>query len=191
MEFLKAKTYISQQLKKNLPQHLTYHSTAHTKDVYVSANKIAKKEGVKGESLKLLLIAAMYHDSGFMIQFKDHEKVSCGIAQETLPKYGFSKEQIKKICGMIMATRIPQKPKNLLEEILCDADLDYLGREDFFDIGNRLFYELQFYGIINTEKEWNVLQIHFLKQHNYFTQTSIDSRKPIKEIHLALLKEKK
>lgn len=190
MEFLKAKNFITQQLKKKLPKHLSYHSTEHIRDVYDSAKQIAQKEGVKGESLKLLLTAAMYHDCGFMVQSKDHEKISCDIVRETLPKYGFSEEQTEKICGMIMATRIPQKPKNLLEEILCDADLDYLGRDDFFDIGNRLFQELKVYGIINAEKDWNVLQIRFLEQHNYFTQTAITSRKPRKDEYLALLKEK-
>jgi uncharacterized protein len=190
MEFLKAKNFITRQLKKKLPQYLSYHSIEHIKDVYDAARQIAKKEGVTGEDLNLLLIAAMYHDCGFMIQSKEHEKISCDIARETLPNYGFSQEQIKKICGMIMATRIPQKPKNLLEKILCDADLDYLGREDFFDIGNRLFNELKECGSISAEKDWNVLQIRFLEQHNYFTKTAISTRKPNKERYLALLKEK-
>lgn len=190
MEFLKAKTYIYKRLKKELPKYLSYHSITHIKDVYDSVKRIAKAEGVKGENLKLLLIAALYHDSGFMIQSKNHEKISSDIASETLPKFGFSDEQIKKISGMIMATRVPQKPKNHLEEIICDADLDYLGRDDFFEIGDRLFQELQVYGIINTEKEWDLLQIKFLEQHNYFTKTAITSRKPGKDIYLASLKEK-
>ena len=122
MEFLKAKTHINKRLKKELPKYLYYHSTEHIKDVYNSVKQIAAAEGVKGENLKLILIAAMYHDSGFMIQAKNHEKLSCDIVRETLPNFGFTLEQIKKICGMIMATQIPQNPQNHLEEIWCEAD---------------------------------------------------------------------
>ena len=190
MDFLKAKTYINRRMRKELPKHLSYHSMAHIKDVFDSARRIAKIEGIKGDDLKLLLIAAMYHDCGFVIQSKDHEKISCDIAKENLPGFGFTPEQVKAICGMIMATQVPQKPKNHLEQILCDADLDYLGRDDFFEIGNRLFHELQVYGIINTEDEWNRLQIRFLEQHHFFTETAIATRKPQKDMYLALLKEK-
>lgn len=190
MEFLKAKAHINNRLKKELPKYLYYHSTDHIKDVYNAAKQIAAKEGVKGENLKLLLIAAMYHDCGFMIQSKNHEKVSCDIVRETLPDFGFSPEQIKKICGMIMATKIPQKPQNHLEEILCDADLDYLGRDDFFKIGNHLFEELKSYKIVNTKRDWNLLQISFLEKHNYFTKAAIATRKPQKDIYLKFLKDK-
>lgn len=190
MEFLKAKSHIQKRLKNELPKYLYYHSTEHIKDVYTAAKQIAASEGVKGENLKLLLIAAMYHDSGFMIQAKNHEKLSCTIVKETLPDFGFSAEQINKICGMIMATKIPQNPQNHLEEILCDADLDYLGREDFFTIGNHLFEELKTYKIVITKRDWNLLQIGFLEQHNYFTKTAIALRKPQKDKYLQLLKEK-
>lgn len=190
MEFLKAKLHIQKRLKNELPKYLYYHSTEHIKDVYNAVKQIAASEGVKGENLKLLLIAAMYHDSGFMIQAKNHEKLSCTIVKETLPDFGFPPEQIKKICGMIMATKIPQNPQNHLEEILCDADLDYLGREGFFIIGNHLFEELKTYKIVNTKRDWNLLQIGFLEQHNYFTKTAIALRKPQKDKYLTLLKEK-
>ena len=65
------------------------------------------------------------------------------MAREILPAYGLTRDQIDTICGMIMATRIPQSPSNQLERILCDADLDYLGRDDFYEIGGRLFEELR------------------------------------------------
>ena len=89
-----------------------------------------------------------------------------------------------------MATRVPQQPHNHLEQILCDADLDYLGREDFLEIGSKLFLELQVYGIINDEKEWDRLQVRFLEQHHYFTQTAISTRKEKKDFYLAEIKAK-
>jgi len=190
MQFKEAKTFILQKLKKELPRHLSYHSVGHIKDVYHSCKAIGKEEGIKGEEMKLLLTAALFHDSGFLIQQKDHERISCDIARKYLPDFGYTEDQIERICGMIMATRIPQSPTNKLEEIIADADLDYLGRDDFFTIGNKLFDELCVYGILNTEDEWNRLQIRFLEGHHYFTETAIRLRKHKKDEYLSIIKAK-
>lgn len=190
MQFGEAKKFILGKLKTELPRHLSYHSVEHVKDVFNSCKEIAASEGVKGEDLKLLLTAALFHDSGFLKGPKEHEKQSCNIAKKHLPDYGYTVEQIKKICGMIMATKVPQQPQNHLEEIICDADLDYLGREDFFIIGDKLFAELCMYGILSTEDEWNMLQVRFLEAHQYFTKTAIKQRQKKKDKYLKLVKSK-
>jgi predicted metal-dependent HD superfamily phosphohydrolase len=190
MQFNEAKKFILNKLKKELPKHLSYHSVGHIKDVYEACKMLAKEEGVKKEELTLLLTAALFHDSGFLINQKEHESRSCDLAKQYLPGFGFSELQIQRICGMIMATRIPQSPINLLEEILADADLDYLGRDDFFIIGNKLFEELSIYGILNTEEEWNNLQVKFLEKHHYFTKTAIRLRQAQKDEHLSAIKSK-
>ena len=190
MRFAEAKKFILQKLKKELPKHLSYHSVEHVKDVVNAASSIGKSEGVKGEDMKLLLTAALFHDSGFLSGPKEHEKVSCEIVRKHLPDYDYSHEQIEKICGMIMATRIPQTPHNHLEQILADADLDYLGRDDFWKIGNKLFEELSVYGIIHDENEWNKLQLRFLESHHYFTNTALNTRKAKKDQYLAEVKSK-
>lgn len=71
-----------------------------------------------------------------------------------------------------MATRIPQTPKDHLGEILADADLDYLGRDDYFTINKKLFQELYSTGQVLNEKEWNKMQQEFFERHSYFTNTS-------------------
>lgn len=190
MEFESVKKFILAKLRKELPRSLTYHSLGHIKDVYKAAQKLAKLEGVTGEELTLLLTAVLFHDSGFLIQQKEHERVGCEIARKHLPDYGYKDKQIEIICGMIMATRIPQTPHNKLEQIICDADLDYLGRDDFFKIGNTLFDELCMYGLINTENDWNKLQVSFLEGHHYFTPSAIRLRKARKDEHLALIRSK-
>ncbi len=188
MEFEKVKKFILTKLKKELPKNLTYHGPHHIKDVFSSAKLLAKMEKVNGEDLTLLLTAVLFHDSGFLWQQYKHEEVSCEIASEYLPAYGYNPEQIKKICGMIMATRIPQTPHNKLEQIICDADLDYLGRDDFFRIGNGLYEELCMYGIIDNDEDWNKLQVKFLKKHTYFTESARKLRKEKKEEYLAMIK---
>ena len=190
MQFNKVKKFILDKLKKELPKNLTYHSLGHIKDVYQAAEHLAIAEKVKEEDLPLLLTAVLFHDSGFLTQQKEHERVGCDIARKHLPAYDYTEEQIEKICGMIMATQIPQTPHNKLEQIICDADLDYLGRDDFFTIGNKLFDELCMYGIISTELEWNKLQVRFLEKHKYFTPTAKKERKAKKSANLALIKSK-
>lgn len=188
MQYEKVKTFILDKLEHELPQHLSYHSVGHVKDVCQATEAIAGQEGISGEDLTLLLTAALFHDSGFLFGAAEHEKKSCEIARQYLPGFGYTTDQIGKIEGMIMATRIPQTPHNLLEEILADADLDYLGRDDFFTIGNRLYDELAMYGIVNDKNDWNRLQIRFLENHHYFTQTAIRNRKAKKDEHLQNIK---
>lgn len=183
-----ARTYILAKLEAELPKERTYHSLEHTLDVYASVVDIAEKEGVKGEGLTLLKIAALYHDCGFTVQNRDHEEVGCRLVREKLPEFGFTTEHVERICDMIMSTRIPQTPRNKLARILCDADLDYLGRDDFHRIGADLFNEMKHYGVLSTEREWNELQERFLQRHKYFTATNKRLREPVKQAHLAEVK---
>jgi len=89
-----------------------------------------------------------------------------------------------------MATRIPQSPQNRLGEILADADLDYLGRDNFFILSHRLFTELQAEGIIKDEEEWNKEQADFIGDHKYFTETSIKLRQAKRDQHITVIKSK-
>ncbi|WKZ65990.1 MAG: HD domain-containing protein [Flavobacteriales bacterium] len=180
-----ARAYILHRLRHELPAGRTYHSLEHTLDVYASVISIAEQEGITGEGLVLLKIAALYHDAGFTVQDTDHEEAGCAIVRSVLPGYGFAEAQVEAICAMIMATRIPQQPSNELAKVLCDADLDYLGRPDFDRIGSTLFEEMRTYGALTTEREWNELQVRFLERHAYFTPTNKRLREPLKQKHLA------
>ena len=190
MQFKKAGDYILFKLANELPKHLTYHNTDHVKDVYTAAGQIGKQEGITARDMKLLLTAALFHDAGFLRVAKDHEDESCRIAAATLPAYGYSPADIIKIQGMIMATRLPQSPTNHLEQILADADLDYLGRDDFFTTGEKLYHEFLLSKIVANDDDWNKLQVLFLENHHYFTPTAIKLRQTGKEAHLKLIKAK-
>ena len=189
MQFEAVKKFISNKLKKELPVNLFYHSVGHINDVYSAAENLAQLENVDGENLKLLLTAVLFHDSGFTVQPKNHEEISCEIAKKHLPDFGYTAAQIKIICGLIMATKMPQNPLNHLEQIICDADLDYLGRDDFYKIGNKLYTELGIYGMIQTELEWNKLQVRFLESHHYFTDSAKKLRQACKDAHLKTIKD--
>lgn len=191
MQFKRAGDFILGKLQKELPAHLSYHGIDHVKDVYQAAERIARKEGISSShERKILLTAALFHDSGFIKLRDGHEVESCRMARYYLPAYNYQPAEIELICGMIMATRVPQSPKTHLEKILCDADLDYLGRNDFFSLSCRLFAELQTEGLIKDEREWDKQQEEFMEGHNYHTASSIKLRQPKKEQYIKLIKSK-
>ncbi|MEI8060554.1 MAG: HD domain-containing protein [Ferruginibacter sp.] len=179
------------KLKQNLASDLTYHCANHTIDVEKQAVRIAKQESVTdGEDIFLLKVACLYHDSGFLKTYKEHEAAGCHLVREELPGFGLNNQQIERICGMIMATKIPQTPHNKLEEIICDADLDYLGREDFFEIAATLFLEWKSRFFIVEENEWIHVQFNFFKLHHYFTSSNKALRGPLKLKHFKIIEDK-
>ena len=184
-----AEMYILGKLRHGLPKERTYHSFSHTLDVYRSVVAAAVQEDIEGEDLDLIRTAALYHDSGFLVSDHEHEKVGCELAREALPRFGYSAEQIERVCTMVMATKVPQQPQNHLSKILCDADLDYLGRSDFFRIGTTLYWEFLHYGVVKDERDWNELQVRFMTQHTYFTELSRTIREPVKQKHLQMVKD--
>lgn len=188
MDFQSVRQVILEKLKNELPAYLTYHGVSHVLDVMRVAKELGEAEGVKGEDLTLLCTAALFHDTGYIFGADGHEQRSCEIAAEYLPKYGYSPEQIGRIKGMIMATKLPQSPNNLLEEILADADLDYLGRDDFFSVDSKLYEELRNKGAVKTEREWDALQRKFFEDHSFFTETSRARRNKKKAENLNLIK---
>ncbi len=172
---------ILDKLEKELPKYLYYHNVKHTVDVVTEVELIGWAEGISDEEMLLLKTAALFHDVGHTIQYDNHEYYGTVIAREMLPKYGYTEEQIDKICEIIMATKLPPKPKNLLEKIICDADLDYLGRTDFIPVSNTLYKELHEQGKIGSLNEWNKLQVKFISGHQYFTKTARSLREVNKQ----------
>jgi uncharacterized protein len=188
--FTSIKQPILSRLENELDPLLGYHNITHTLDVLEQAEVLAEQEKVIDKNdLVLLKTAAVFHDSGFLFVYKNHEEKSCEIASEYLRNV-FSEEDIKKVCGMIMATKIPQTPNTLLEQIICDADLDYLGRSDFEPISRNLYKEFIVFKIIPEDIIWDHIQIKFFESHHYFTATSISKRNEQKLKHLNTLKER-
>jgi len=196
LDFEGVEKLILGKLKTELPTGLHYHSIEHTLDVKEAAERLAEMENINGHDKVLIKTAALCHDLGFIKTYDGHEKASAKCAKDFLPDYGYTTEDIKKIEGMILATEIPQKPKNQLEEIIADADLDYIGRDDIFLIGQRLQYEWKLFGRISTLKEWHEIQLNFLRNHSYFTKSAKKLREDkkqenIKEIEKLMCIEKK
>lgn len=185
MKLQEAEAFILNELRGKLSETLYYHSVDHILDVVEAVLRIAKAEGIEDEeTLNLLRTAALFHDVGFLKTYAGHEEKGCEMVRMILPEFEYTEEQIAEICGMIRATKIPQTPTNKLEEILCDADLDYLGRDDFKAIAHYLFRELRERDMVKNEKIWNQIQVQFMENHQYWTPTSCRTREPKKREHL-------
>ena len=169
---------------RDLDPELTYHCIEHTLDVVKHTARVAMDESINEKELFLLKIAALYHDTGFLYTYKDHEIKSCEIFLEDSKAFHFKDGEVKIVTDLIMATRVPQNPKNLLQKIICDADLDYLGRHDFHEIAARLKTEFLNYGIVASEDEWQQMQLKFLENHAYHTNSSQLIREPIKKANI-------
>ena len=175
-------------LLKELPSHYTYHSIEHFRDVVKQVERIAKKEKVDKSGILDLKLAAWLHDVGYIWGPIDHEKKSVEYAKVILNEMKFPKSKVSLITGMIMATKMPQSPKNHFEQIICDADLDYLGRNDYEDISSNLLKELEIDQKI-TNLNWLKIQEKFLKSHSYFTLTSQKSREKNKQKRLRKIED--
>jgi uncharacterized protein len=172
-KFEQAWAYALQRLETELPSHLYYHGVFHTRDdVVPAANRLAEFEGIKGIELSLLLTAAWFHDVGYVKQPLYHELISARIATEVLPEFGFKYEQVETVRWAILATALPQKPQNLFEQILTDADLDVLGREDYPVTSNNLRKELAVLGVKYDDLDWYTRQLAFIQEHTYFTDAA-------------------
>ena len=188
IKYYKTEHHVLQMLELGLDANLYYHGVHHTKDVVKAVERLALLEGVTDEGLFLLKTAAIFHDAGFLESYQHNEPIGARMAEEILPQYGYTEDHIQTIKELIYVTQIPHKPKNKLQEIMCDADLDYLGREDFDEIADKLKRELMERALISSSKKWDEIQITFLNQHTYFTKTAIQTRQKVKEKNIASVK---
>src|SRR5258708_37906825 len=172
MQYEQAYSFLIVKLENSLTAYLTYHNAQHTIDVIDAAVRLARDEGVDGNDLLLLKTAALFHDAGFLQDHEEHEKLGCKIARKHLPDFNYSGEQIDRICNMIMATRLPQSPSDVLSELLCDADLYYLGTDGYAAIAETLFHEFKKTRIVKTQTEWEVKHLEFFSSHPSFTRTT-------------------
>jgi len=164
--------FVLSKLEDGLPNNLYYHNVKHTIDVVTQVELIGRSEEVSDLDILILKTAALFHDMGHLINYDTHEEESVKLAKKILPEYKYTNSQVTQICELILVTQMPPRPKNLLEEIMCDADLDYLGRTDFVPVSINLYKELAERNKIDSILEWNKMQLKFIKNHQYFTKTA-------------------
>lgn len=189
-QYDQAVDYALGRLQTELRPELCYHNLEHTVDeVLPAAMRLVQFYDLSDGERQMLRVAAAFHDLGFIYNPDSHEIISTRIAAQKLPEFGFNDRQIEQIMGIILATRLPQMPQNLLEEILADADLDVLGCEEFLEYNELLRCERLALGQPQTPCEWYDEQIVFIEKHTYFTEAARKLRGPGKQRNLAQLRQ--
>eukprot|EP00762_Andalucia_godoyi_P005307 ANDGO_06705.mRNA.1 hypothetical protein len=182
------------ELDAKLPAHLLYHCTDHTrKDVLPMAERLGKEQGISEAELRLLKVAALFHDTGYLDVYPKNEPFGVKRAQEELPKWGYSPEEIEHISRIIMATMMPQNPgDDILCKLMCDADLGHLGTEWFFLRSESLRIEFTKQGILKPEttpRDWNESNLKFLESHSYWSDAGKRILGPGKEKNIIQSKQ--
>ncbi len=183
--------FVFELFKHKLPDNLVYHTFSHSQSVAATAKKLAKQMQLSDESIEIVTVAAWLHDVGYTEIYKGHEEVSVSIAADFLHTRSYPEDRIEMVLGCILATKIPQTPNNILEEIVADADLSGLGKKSFFEQNELIRIEWErsqdrFY----SDGQWLVLNLDLLTRHRFFTraaqelfeeQQSINLRKQYKK----------
>ncbi|MFT5156307.1 MAG: hypothetical protein ACI83I_000850 [Bacteroidia bacterium] len=190
MNIRKLKNFIINKITSEIPASLSYHGVHHTLDVLHVCNQYIKRLKIPKSEAYLLRTAALMHDLGIMWNYSNHEEQAINYVKETLPEWGYSPSDIDVICNLIAATRIPQQPHTLMEEIICDADLDYLGTDRFYTVGETLFREFLVFKVISNEEEWDRLQVNFLSKHRFRTDWALRNREPVKQKYIQEIRDK-
>jgi len=151
----KAYEFVSDLLQNKLSEKIVYHNFTHSNEVFETTKKLADESGLNTSETEIVLLAALFHDSGYTVKREEHEIISSEIANEFLTAQNYPADKIEKVKSCIVASRIPQQPKDLLEEVVCDADLSHFGKKSFFEKGDLLRVELeQSTGKTYTDFEW-------------------------------------
>ena len=168
--------YIREVFRDELPDGIKFHDANHTlhptKGVVAVANKIAISENISEHDRELLIAAAYFHDTGYIREYDKNEPIAARMAGRILKLIGYKPNEIEKIQKMILATDLDLEPKTHVEKILCDADLDNLGREDFFKLDGKLREGRRARGLdVSDDAKWYRGTLKIMKKHRYYTES--------------------
>ena len=184
--------YIADFFEEHIPKDYVYHDLQHTQSVVETAAEIGKAYELPIDELELLLIGAWFHDTGYVGGAEGHEERSAGIARKFLEEKNYPPEALEKISTLIVATKLPHSPKNLVEKIICDADLSHLGSKEYWDRCGRVRQELLITrGIMMSEQEWVDFELGFMNAHKFHTNVAKNLFEKRKQKHIRQLKKQK
>ncbi len=187
--------YITELFRDELPDGIKYHNADHTlhptKGVVVVAHNIAMSENISEHDRELLITAAYFHDTGYIREYKKNEPIAARMAGRILKLIGYKPNEVEKIQEMILLTDPEREPKTRVEKILCDSDLDNLGREDFLKLDGKLREGRRARGIdVSDDVEWYRNTLEFVKEHQYYTESQKKLREKGKQNNIKRLLNK-
>ena len=184
--------YIRALFRDELPDGIKFHDADHTlhptKGVVAVANRIAISENISEHDRELLIAAAYFHDTGYIREYDKNEPIAARMAGRILKLIGYKPNEIKKIQMMILSTDLDREPKTHIEKILCDADLDNLGREDFFKLDGKLREGRSARGLdVSDDAKWYRGTLEIIEKHQYYTESQKKLREKGKQKHIKKL----
>jgi len=187
--------YIKEFFRDELPKGIKYHNADHTlhptNGVVAVANNLAILENISEHDRELLIAAAYFHDTGYIREYEKNEPIAARMAGRILKLIGYEQDEIEKVQNMILATDLEIKPKTDCERILCDADLDNLGRDDFFKLEKKLREGRGARGVdVSDDVKWYRDALEFLKKHRYYTESQKQLREKGKQKNIEGLLQK-
>ena len=189
-DFEGLRSFVLTKLKAELSENLLYHSPDHTLNVEKAIIKYAELEMLSAHEIFLLRTAGLFHDAGFLNKYEHNEEIGVQIFERYAPIYGYNKKDMNEISAIILSTSYNALPKNKMEAIMRDSDLDYLGRIDYHVIAKKLFDEMALHGKKMDDLACINMQIEYLENHHeYYTTSARNLRNPgklrrIKELKL-------
>jgi predicted metal-dependent HD superfamily phosphohydrolase len=187
--------YISALFRDELPDGIKYHDSNHTlhptKGVVAVANRIAISENISEHDRELLIAAAYFHDTGYIREYDKNEPIAARMAGRILKLIGYKPKEIERVQKMILSTDLECEPKTHVEKILCDADFDHLGREDFFELDGKLREGRRARGVdVSDDVKWYRSTLEIIKKHKYYTESQIKLREKEKQKNINRLLNK-
>lgn len=184
--------FVSNLLKDKLSNLYSYHNLNHTLTVVSAVKELCKKEEVKGEEKELLLVAAWFHDTGYIVGFENHEKESVKIAATFLKEKDQSDDFIEKVSNLILATVKEYIPKTLLEKIIKDADYAHLMGNEYEITCELLRLELKnAFNISYSNADWAKENLSFLmNKHRFYTDFALKKWQPLKERNILFVQKR-
>ncbi|MFB6457422.1 Pycsar system effector family protein [Chitinophaga sp. Hz27] len=187
-----AKEYVLARYRDNPRPTLVYHNLVHTQAVVSAAGQIAAHYHLQDDELTAVYVAAWFHDEGYLEgEGKVHEIEGAAQAVKFLQEQGASESLQEMVKGCILATKMPQSPKNLIEQIVCDADLFHLGTKEYADRSKLLRHEVELVHQKEINRiEWLRGNIKFLTEHQYWTDYARTLLKQQKEDNIKQMQKK-
>lgn len=187
---IKTKEYVAGFIGDNFTEKICYHNIDHTLEVVNSCEIIGGHCQISTEDLETVILAAWFHDTGYFLGCENHESASANIASKFLIEEDIERGIINKVVNCILSTKIPQSPKNILEKILCDADLFHLATEYYFDRSELLRLEFTLHNQNITPEYWLSQSKNFFEDHEFHTSYGNEILLPMKKKNLGLIKSK-
>lgn len=169
-----------------------YHNLSHTKKVVDAAQMIANHYKLGNREFFVITVSAWLHDLGYFTgDGTEHEGKGALLAGTVLKQYDVEEDVILEVKNCILATKIPQHPAGLCEQIICDADLFHLGTDGFFESDKLMRREYELRNGVSIDKgEWRQQSIEFLTAHRFHTDYCSILLNPKKQENLERLIKK-